>query len=121
MDMRSQTQVASGLNVIAGVWLIVSPWVLHFSANQTAMIDAVVVGIVVGVLALVHAFATMRATWLSWVNAIVAIWLFVSPWVLGFSTDTTPFWNALVLGAIVFVLSVVAGYSATRTPVGAAR
>jgi hypothetical protein len=41
------------LNLIAGLWLIVSPWVLKFSGT-TAMRTNVVVGIVVAVLAAVE-------------------------------------------------------------------
>jgi SPW repeat len=39
-------------NVLFGGWLIISPWVLGFSALSTAMLNAVVVGAVVAALAL---------------------------------------------------------------------
>jgi SPW repeat len=38
--------------LILGVWMIVSPWVLGFAAQQTAMITAVATGVVIAALAL---------------------------------------------------------------------
>ena|SRR5690242_17993439 len=120
MDHRSQVQVGSGLSVVAALWLIASPWALGFAPLREPMTDAVAVGAVVGVLALIRLLATVRTDWLSWVNALAAVWLVVSPWVLGFTADRNPFWNALVLGLIVFVLSVYAAMPVRpREPVGA--
>ena len=39
-------------NVVFGLWLVISPWVLGFSHIQAAAVNAVVVGLVVAVLAL---------------------------------------------------------------------
>jgi len=53
--------------------------------------------------------------WQDWVNLILALWLFVSPWVLQFGaamggTDVAahPAWNAWILGIIVFLVSLSA-------------
>ena len=40
------------INVLLGIWLIISPWVLHFSAATRETSNAIIVGIVVGLLAL---------------------------------------------------------------------
>ena len=40
------------VNLVLGIWMIISPWVLRYSANATARDDAVVVGIVVAVLSI---------------------------------------------------------------------
>ena len=39
-------------NVVLGVWLAISPWVLGFSSHFAAMVNAVIVGVVVAALAL---------------------------------------------------------------------
>jgi hypothetical protein len=41
------------LNLIVGLWLIVSPWVLHFSGTTAMRVD-VAIGIIVAVLAAVE-------------------------------------------------------------------
>ena len=40
-----------------------------------------------------------------WINLVLAICLFISPWIIGFTAETTPAWNAWVAG---FVLGALA-------------
>ena len=49
------------LNLIAGLWLIASPWVLKFSADTTAMRVDVVIGVIVAVLAAIELFLMYQA------------------------------------------------------------
>jgi hypothetical protein len=46
--------------------------------------------------------------WQDWVNLILAAWLFISPWVLGFAHQQRPSWNAWIVGIVVVVLSIAA-------------
>lgn len=50
------------LNLIVGLWVIVSPWVLHFSANIQAMWTNVIVGVVVAALAAYEIWLTHGTT-----------------------------------------------------------
>ncbi len=50
------------LNLIVGLWVIVSPWLLSFSAKPTAMWVNVIVGIVVAVLAAIEIWLTHGTT-----------------------------------------------------------
>lgn len=43
------------INVLLGIWLIISPWILRFGAGSKATSNAVIVGIIIGVLALWNA------------------------------------------------------------------
>lgn len=47
----------------------------------------------------------MDFRWAHRVNLIAGAWLFISPRVLDFSGDQPAAWNALIFGAIVFVLA----------------
>ena len=49
------------INLIVGLWLIVSPWVLHFSGT-TAMYVHVVIGVLVALLAAIELFGTSQAS-----------------------------------------------------------
>ena len=44
--------------------------------------------------------------WEEWLNLIAGIWLFISPWVLRYSQDSHALWNALIVGALVFILAI---------------
>jgi hypothetical protein len=49
---------------------------------------------------------------LSWLNALLGIWAFFSPWIYGYTGNAGRFINSLCVGVIVFVLAIV---SATFT------
>ncbi len=102
-DWRSEIASLSGLNVIAGIWLIIAPWVLGYSARDPRWND-VVFGIIVGVLALTRATGAYRADWMKWINAAIGVWLSIA----AFTIDNTNVarWNDIILGIIVFLLAI---------------
>jgi hypothetical protein len=102
----SPSNWASGINVLAGIWLIISPWVLSFGGHPTAVWNSVILGIVV----LLFALGAMSSKFSgpSWWNVVFGIWLIISPWVLGFASLSTAATNAVVLGIIVLILALVA-------------
>lgn len=51
--------------------------------------------------------------WEEWTNAVIAVWLVVSPWVLGFSSDPVTTWNAAITGLLVLC---VAGWELYALP-----
>jgi len=109
---RSTVAAASGLNILAGIWLIIAPFVLGYSGGDPYWND-IVCGAITGVIALARFAGAYRASWLSWVNALIGVWIFVG----GFRIDdtTTASTNDIILGAIAFVLALV---SATATDEG---
>ncbi|MGE5116326.1 MAG: SPW repeat protein [Betaproteobacteria bacterium] len=50
VNMRSLWE--EWVNLVLGIWMIISPWVLRYSGNASARDDAVIVGIVVAVLSI---------------------------------------------------------------------
>jgi hypothetical protein len=43
-----------------------------------------------------------------WINLVLAACLFISPWIIGFSGDTSPTWNAWIVGAALAVIAIAA-------------
>ena len=100
---------ASIIALLAGLWLFVSPWVYGAYGNTNAW-NSWIVG------ALIFLFALIRmnqpaATGLSWLNSILGIWIFISPWVFGYTGNTGPLINSLFVGFIVFCVAVVGANS----------
>ena len=100
---RGDVAVASGLNVLAGIWLIVAPFVLGYGSGDPYWND-IVFGAIVAVLGLIRVSGAHRASGLSWVNALIGVWLFVS----AFWLDSTgrAGGNDIILGIIVVLLAV---------------
>ena len=55
------------------------------------------------------AYATKTSyMWANWLNLALAVWLFISPWVLGYAAATTPAWNAWICGVVIGVVAAIA-------------
>lgn len=112
-----QTRIkwASGLNIIAGLWTLISPWVLGASALGAVMTSNVIVGIIVAVLAAIRSFGAYQATWLSGINVILGIWLFISAFVFGGpGVLGALFASNLIFGVIIVVLGIGSGMASNR-------
>ncbi|BES71483.1 SPW repeat protein [Marinobacter nanhaiticus D15-8W] len=46
--------------------------------------------------------------WEDWLNLTIGIWLFISPWALGYSSNVAAAWNAFITGAAFVLFSLVA-------------
>ena len=79
-----QGPIGPGLvNILVGVWLVCSPFVLGFSRNTAAMWSNIGVGIAV---ILITATEQWRDAALEALVVPIATWLFTSPFILGVST-----------------------------------
>jgi hypothetical protein len=106
----------STLNVLAGIWLIISTWVVASAGMQAVRWDTLLVGIAVLVLAAIR-LGTRGTTGLSWINFLLGIWLILSPFVLGFTAAAGAMTNAIILGILVAIFGLWAALATqTRVP-----
>ena len=91
-------------NLVLGVWTVISPWALGFAdANSAAAWSAWIIGVAVVVFA---GFAVyMPKAWEEGITVLLGVCLLASPWVLGFSTQSTPTSNAGIVGVLVAALA----------------
>lgn len=111
---KGQVMTASGLDVLAAIWILISPFVLRL--DHTATTNNVILGIAIGVLALIRFFGAYEASWLSWITAVLGLWLLLSPWILRFSHDSRATTNNVIFGIVVIVLACWSAL-ASETPV----
>lgn len=110
-EVRSQVYTASGLNIVAGLWLVIAPYVLDYAGIDQARTNDLIVGLIVAVLASIRVGTPLRLEGLSWVNFVLGGWLILAPFVLGYASGR-PLWNDVILGIIVLAL---AAWSAMAT------
>ena len=91
------------VNLVLGLWMLVSPWVLGHQAETNPTWNAVILGILIAAAALFALFRVMA--WEEWVSVAFGIWLVISPWLLGFSALVAAMWNAVIVGVIVAALA----------------
>ncbi len=115
--MNQQSRIPSGLNILFSLWLIISPFLLAYSGLSTlAMWDAIIVGVIVLILAAIREANPMNASFLSWINALLGLWLLISPFILGTSHFTAVLWDDVIVGIAFIVFGV---WSALVTPAAA--
>lgn len=71
------------VNAALGAALALSPWVVDFSANIVATTNAVVIGVAL-IAAAIGAMLVPQA-WEEWTEALLGLWMILSPWLLGYS------------------------------------
>ena len=100
-----QVVIASGINLILGLWLIIAPFVLGFAAaNRGSEWNNIAVGMIVAIIAAIRIWGGRSAGWLSWVNVALGLWLIISPWIYGNSGVASILWDDIIVGAIIVVL-----------------
>src|SRR5215472_14546305 len=73
----------SWINILLGIWVIISPFALGFGYVPRAMWNNVILGIVIAIVAIIRISTTRQSAW-SWVNVLLGIWVIISPLALGF-------------------------------------
>ncbi len=101
---------------LVGLYCAVSPWVLHFTANQPALVTHnLVMGIAIAVLALGFTAMPERMYGLSWAICAMGAWIIVSTWVVGNSPDVGIVINNIVVGGLTVLLGMVCAGAAAKT------
>ncbi|MDR6979008.1 hypothetical protein J2X68_005742 [Streptomyces sp. 3330] len=101
---------------LLGLYCAVSPWILHYTASQPAlMTHNLIVGIAIGLLALGFTAAPARMYGLSWAMCALGVWMIVAPWIVGDSPDAGVAVNNIIIGALALILGLMCTATAARS------
>jgi hypothetical protein len=95
----------SGANILLGVWILISPFALAFHHIAAALWNNSVAGILIGLLALIRVSSLYDQPRWSWCNALLGIWLVISPFLLGFGHLTHAMLNNMIVGVLIALLA----------------
>lgn len=108
----SALRAVDGLTFLAGLYLAISPWVVGFNGISTLLVNNLIVGAALAMLALWFSPAGRRAVDVAWVVPVIGAWTIISPWVVSGDVSTTAtVWNNVVTG----VITVLIGLAATSS------
>ncbi|PWI07721.1 hypothetical protein DIZ27_26195 [Streptomyces sp. NWU339] len=100
---------------LLGLYCAVSPWILHYTTSQPALVPHnLIVGIAIGLLGLGFAAAPARMYGLSGAMCALGVWMIISPWIVGTGPDAGVIWNNVVIGALTLLLGVMCVATAAR-------
>lgn len=112
--MKRNTMVGDVLNLIVAAWLFLSPWIVGFAdltpAAWTAWLSAIAIAIFA--IAALAAFAE----WEEWINLALGIWVLISPWVVGVSSNNAATVVLALTGLVVAVIAAVEIWMTHRAP-----
>lgn len=101
---------------LLGLYCAVSPWILHYTTSQPALVaHNLIMGIAIGLLALGFTAAPARMYGLSWAMCALGVWMIISPWIVGRNPDAGVIANNIVIGALALILGLVCAVTAART------
>lgn len=99
MEKLSQSRLASGLLIIVGAWLMLSP--AFISVTGAALVSILIVGAIIALAGLVQLFSESSSP--SWIATLVAVYLFISAF--AYSVSSGAAWNMAVFAVITFLLA----------------
>ncbi len=85
MDQLARTPEVkrpTALNIVLGLWLMASPFILGYSDLRPLMLNNVLIGSGIVVVAILRRGPARQQSWLSWLNVAFGIWLVVAPFVI---------------------------------------
>jgi SPW repeat len=93
------------VNAVLGACLVLSPWAwaLRYVDHQAATFNAVIIG--AALIATALGAMLFPKAWEEWTEAILGVWLVLSPWVLGFALRKEAMLAAVIVGAAVMLLA----------------
>ena len=112
---NSPGRIASMVNFFLGIWVLISPFVIGFSGFRGLMLNNVIVGVIVLIVAAVQAWGTTPAGGLGGINLILGLWLIVTAFVFDVQGIPAIVWNQIISGAVVAILAAVSAFA--RSPV----
>lgn len=112
--MRAWTRWQDWVSLVLGVILFITPWVFATASHSNSSWDAWIVGILGVILALWALASLSTASIAQWISLLLGIWLFISPWILGFAAVSAAAWSAWIIG-ILFVIANAWTLLQTRT------
>jgi uncharacterized membrane protein HdeD (DUF308 family) len=99
----TQARSASGINLLIGIWLIVSPFALQMTPRGTW--NNVIFGIVIVLLAAVRLRKPSTSTQAaSLFNAAIGVWILISAFLLEFEMRDAV-WSNVIAGALVLIFA----------------
>jgi hypothetical protein len=107
----THARIASGITLIAGIWLMVSPRITGVSNQMMGINSSMFLGAVISLIGLYRLADPKHGVWLSWLNLLIGLWVLIMPFILN-NYSLNEIVSNFVVGLIV---AVTASVSAAET------
>jgi SPW repeat len=90
-------------NAVLGAILFLSPWLLGYSQDTGAALNARLSGGIVILLALLAVIRTHD--WEEWLNVIAGLWIAGAPWLFWFENVLSARWTHVIIGFCIVAIA----------------
>jgi len=108
-------RLSAAFAVVAGVWLIFSPWIWLSHYADAAKWNDFGIGILVLFLMSLKALFP-RIGWISWVGIFIGLWVLFSPWALEYAVDAGALRNNVLTATVIIMASSIAAIATLAVP-----
>lgn len=98
-----------------GLWLLASPYLLQYTLYSGQRMNVGLLAPMVILFALARLAVGPSWFWIGWVNALIGIWLVVSPFALGLGHINSIMLNFVIVGLALIITSAVAYFEDYET------
>jgi hypothetical protein len=110
----AQARTASGINVLLGICLLVSPWLFGYqAAGSGAIWNSVIVGALIAILAASNCFSAYFRSGLNWINALLALWTMISPLVQGYTVNAGGLMDHILIAILIAAFAICSDAATT--------
>ncbi|WP_027163555.1 SPW repeat protein [Mesorhizobium sp. WSM1293] len=106
------------VNILAGIALALSPWLLGYAADAVAVWHVFIAGVITVLIAARALVAFHKYE--EWANLVVGLWIVAASWVLGFAGLAAAMWSHAIAGAVVAALAAASLWLTNDRPLSAA-
>lgn len=116
--MKAWTRWQDWVVLVLGVLLFIAPFVFRATTHPASAWDGWILGVIGVILALLSLglAGSVVNTVTEVLTLILGVVLFISPWVLGFTTLPAMAWTAWIIGVLFFIAGIWTLYEMRRRP-----
>ena len=105
-DVTRHQRWQDWINLLIGIWLFISPWVVGYEgAQMAASWSAWILGVAIVVFSAIA--VSMPQAWEEVINLLLGIWMVLSSWIIGVTSRAAQT-NAVIVGSLVILFAILA-------------
>jgi hypothetical protein len=105
---------------LAALWFFLSPWAFFGVSEQASAWNSWLLGGGLVLLTMLRLIAPLVTSWVSWICTVSGVWIFISPWVLGYSGYGARTVNSIAVGSVLIGFSIMSRVISRQWPARAA-
>ncbi len=108
--MQETLRRENWINLFLGAWIFIIPWALGTTTPGYSLTAVTINFWIIGMVIMLSSGAALfkLKLWEEWVNVAAGIWLMGSPAIFNYAEDASLFWNSLLFGLGIFIISATA-------------